>query len=624
MTDIPPQSPILGNVTDFHETRQAFQQVQRVTLGLDGRLRAIEGPGGRGISIDAYNVTYSPNSGTLSNWLDGNSPENVGAALDQLADGDKLTIDWDPTTYVPATTPTEVNSVNHLTAHLYGVDQILGPLDALKPFFNGTFLESFDALVTSDGSTITMSLEQTGGGDLTMVFSDGHTILDTTPPATIALTAGTDTVPQTNYVYILQGDKILTQSTTGFPSPSVEHIKIGYFRPQSASLVNTGASGNNWLLANQNWNDHVQDPSGQGHMSDLSARVRREGAQWFSGCQGTATQDGTDLWVSIATGVVYQIHPQTFAALDSDTAGAGDMIVVINDPDAAHTLINSLNSITKLSDGTVIGNNKFIKSVLWAATNKTGEVSPMFLNLPSGQYNTAAAAARDVDGHANFTIPAAYNIESSVGFLVSAFVCKHTAAAMEIQSTEDLRGQNPNNVAGSGTGGGDVTAAAVLADNAVIRGDGGTKGVQTSGVLINDSNNVTGAATLDVSGNITVGGTVDGVDIGLDAITRNDTQTMTNKTITSPIIDGGIILVPEVDLIIDMADNASDRTLSLLNSEAGFVADMSIDGALSVSGDIAVDGTVDGVDISTITLGEYHVALAASTGGQDFDETGLV
>jgi hypothetical protein len=43
---------------------------------------------------------------------------------------------------------------------------------------------------------------------------------------------------------------------------------------------------------------------------------------------------------------------------------------------------------------------------------------------------------------------------------------------------------------GAGTGNGDVTAGAVVADNAIVRGDGGAKGVQTSLVDINDSGGV--------------------------------------------------------------------------------------------------------------------------------------
>ncbi len=365
MTDIPFQPPINANVADIHEVQQAFRQVRTLMGSFERRLREVRG--GRGFTIDASAVTYTPPMSELSNWPDSNSPEFVGPALDFLADGDKLVIDWNPSTYVPAVTPDEVSSVDHLTAHLYAIDQLFEPLVALQPFLNGTFLETFDALVTSDGSTITMTLEQSGGGDLTMVFSDAQTTLDCTPRQSIPLTAGTDTVPKKNYVYILQSDKILSRSTTGFPGVEIEHLKIGYFVVQSASLVNTGAAGNNWVLVNQNWNDHAADASGQGHMSHLSERLRRDGAKWFSGCAGTATQDGNDLWVSIATGVAYQAHPHAFAALNSDTADAGDMIVVINEPAAPgngpYWRINSLNSITRLSDGVAISNNKYIKFV---------------------------------------------------------------------------------------------------------------------------------------------------------------------------------------------------------------------------------------------------------------------
>lgn len=40
---------------------------------------------------------------------------------------------------------------------------------------------------------------------------------------------------------------------------------------------------------------------------------------------------------------------------------------------------------------------------------------------------------------------------------------------------------------GAGTGNGDVTAGAVIADNAIVRGDGGAKGVQSSAVTIDDN-----------------------------------------------------------------------------------------------------------------------------------------
>jgi len=46
------------------------------------------------------------------------------------------------------------------------------------------------------------------------------------------------------------------------------------------------------------------------------------------------------------------------------------------------------------------------------------------------------------------------------------------------------------------TGAGDVTAAANIIDNRLVRGDGGGKGIQDSGVWMDDSNNINGFATL--------------------------------------------------------------------------------------------------------------------------------
>lgn len=50
-----------------------------------------------------------------------------------------------------------------------------------------------------------------------------------------------------------------------------------------------------------------------------------------------------------------------------------------------------------------------------------------------------------------------------------------------------------------------VTAAAVIADNRLVRGDGGARGVQDSGITIDDSNNVGGVANLTTTGNTTLG-----------------------------------------------------------------------------------------------------------------------
>lgn len=152
---------------------------------------------------------------------------------------------------------------------------------------NGSFRETFDARVTSNGTDITMSLEQTGTGNLTMQFSDGYTTLDCTPALTIILTAGTDAIPQKNYIYILQSTKALTKSTSDWPA--IEHIKVGFFLVSSPTYVQAEGP-----LINQNWNDHLSGTDNMGHLGHISERARRDAAHYFSGIDGTGTDDYTD------------------------------------------------------------------------------------------------------------------------------------------------------------------------------------------------------------------------------------------------------------------------------------------------------------------------------------------
>ncbi len=134
-----------------------------------------------------------------------------------------------------------------------------------KTDYNGTFLESFDLTVASDGTTITASLEKTGTGNLTLRFSDGYTTL-VTSPMTKALTAGTAIAPKTNYLYILQSDKTqITLSVTGFPT-DVEHIKIAFVHVFTAAITQTDGGA----LINQNWNDHAANTILMGHVAHMS------------------------------------------------------------------------------------------------------------------------------------------------------------------------------------------------------------------------------------------------------------------------------------------------------------------------------------------------------------------
>lgn len=50
----------------------------------------------------------------------------------------------------------------------------------------------------------------------------------------------------------------------------------------------------------------------------------------------------------------------------------------------------------------------------------------------------------------------------------------------------------------------EVVSTAVLTDNAIVRGDGGARGVQTSGVFVDDSNNITGVNSLTLGSTLTI------------------------------------------------------------------------------------------------------------------------
>lgn len=60
----------------------------------------------------------------LDTGLTSHASRHISGGADEI-DGDQLDIDWNPANYTPTTTPTEATSVDHLTAHLAGIDAAL-------------------------------------------------------------------------------------------------------------------------------------------------------------------------------------------------------------------------------------------------------------------------------------------------------------------------------------------------------------------------------------------------------------------------------------------------------------------------------------------------------------------
>ncbi len=444
-----------------------------------------------------------------------------------------------------------------------------------RDFVNGTIQETFNALVTSNGSVVTMTLTDAGAGSfLTMQFSDAISQLDVSS-ATITLTAGSDASPTENYIYIPQSTKVLTLSTSDWPSE--EHIKISYFLVPSAGFVQ-----NNGVYVNQNWNDHLTGTDSQGHMPHIAEVLRRSNAKYFSGIDGNGTDDyltptaGNVELISTA-GIVYQLHKHTVNAFDTS---AGDTVLVKNWSGDAYHNITNLYDIVDDSTGATIGNNKYFNLVLWSAGNKTGEYSPMIINLPSGSYNTQSAAENDTSGYDDFDIPREFVRESSTGFMIARMTIqmKTGGGTWVVASTVDLRGQIPSVAKGGASG-----VATDFADNTFS--------------IFDEADN-TKELNFDVGTNTTTG---------------------TTRTLQNPDANGIIALTSQTDGTIDHgADIAGlgddDHTQYLLADGT-----RALGGAWNMGSQIITNANIDTGDIATaVTNTEWDAAFThVSSDGSD-------
>jgi hypothetical protein len=308
--------------------------------------------------------------------------------------------------------------------------------------FNGAILEDHTVDVTSDGATVTLSLEQAGGGNLNLFFN-GTLYPFTSPPATVALTAGSDTSPTLNYVYIPESTQVLTVSTTGFPA--AQHVPVATVLVQSAASVATDD-----VYKLHAWTDHLTDANDQGHVSHLNERLRILNADWKSGTALTPTiTPGSPDNIDIATssGEIYQLHKHSFPAFDTST---GSYLQVINDSVTPYKKITDLNGELTDSQGVSMTGRGF-SFVIWGVANQTTVTSKLFLNLPSGSYSSGSLAKSDASKYSNYNVPSDYR---GVGFLIARLTFSHSSSGggtWTLVDNEDLRGQYPSVFAGGGS-----------------------------------------------------------------------------------------------------------------------------------------------------------------------------
>lgn len=322
--------------------------------------------------------------------------------------------------------------------------------DTFRNFYNGIMREQFELNVASNGTIITATLTATSGDHLTMIFSDGFTSLDVSTPPTVTLTAGSATVPQENFIYIPLSTKVLTNSSSGFPT--TEHIKIAEVIVLSATETQTDG-----VLGNRNVNDALQDTTGvnQGHLTHITERLRKSDAVWESGTEATLAINDTptpdEVTVAVTGGKVYQLHIHDFSAMNTNT---GDHVHAPNHNTTPYLEVSNLNVLTSDANGDSL-TGRFFSFVLWGVVNEEVNDSKLMINLPLGSYgnNTGNKAVEDSDNFSVYNIPKMF---SGKGFLIARFTLELSSNGNNwtLIDTQDLRGFKPNNTAGAGGGGG--------------------------------------------------------------------------------------------------------------------------------------------------------------------------
>lgn len=304
----------------------------------------------------------------------------------------------------------------------------------LNRFYDGVLHDDDDIVITSDGAIITFAIEMLGGGNLHVRINQTTHFWDTTPPDTIALTAGTDIAPVENYVFatLVGANMVLGTSLAGFPSGS-EFIALAKVFCQSAAGVQADGP-----YKVHNFSDNLHSTE-QGHLSEVNIWIRRQPATWNSGiAAGDMVVDDPDAFLSVAAGVAFQLHSHTFPVIDME---AGDPAFIVNDPTTAFKRITTLDDVTQLADAGAI-NNRWFSLVLWGSVADQDADSKLYINLPTGSYSTEAQADADANDFTIFAIPDQF---TGTGILLAKYVVQGKDSGVWVQGSKiDLRGLTPS------------------------------------------------------------------------------------------------------------------------------------------------------------------------------------
>jgi hypothetical protein len=307
-------------------------------------------------------------------------------------------------------------------------------------FFVGAIISgsSAECLITSNGTTVTASVQSVGGGDIRYVTTDGYATLDCTPASTVTLSAGTDTAPITNWIYIDITDGLLKKSTTGFPSSP--YVPIDKRLIPSASFVQ-----NYGTYPGNNFSDHVFSTGDNGHLTHINQNFRLRPPTYISGASTTISGSGTaNCTVAVASGEILMNHLRTTYSFAD-----GSNLLVANDQTTPYQIISNLYNLTTDTTGATL-TGRWAAHFIWYGHAQESSGAKLFINKPSGTYLSADEARSDINGYFNSSVPPAFR-GCAIG-LRRVVARRSATGTIEInyKTSDDWRGKPLSSVAGSG------------------------------------------------------------------------------------------------------------------------------------------------------------------------------
>ena len=186
-------------------------------------------------------------------------------------------------------------------------------------------------------------------------------------------------------------------------------------------------------------------------------------------------------------------------------------------------------------------------------------------------------------------------------------------------------------------GDGDVSGPGTATDNAVARFNGtGGSNLNNSGVIIDDSNNVTGVNALTVTTNITASNiTIVGSasTIGSVAFTSTSATVTGNLTVSGSItassltVNGNISASSlSVSNVTVVGSASSIGSLAITSTSATITGDLTVSGAITASTigatNVTVTGSASSIGAITITTTSVGINTATVTAGTALEVTG--